>query len=359
MSNPKRILAVDDEPLNLRVLEGFLGSLGHQCVSVDSGQQALDTLDGSFDLVLLDIMMPGMDGFETAHRIRQSPVFGETPIIMVTALSAKKDRLKAVEAGANDFIAKPIDKVELRVRMESLLRMKEARDALHSYQSELEEMVRIRTEALQLAVENLTSLQDSTKLAYLETIHRLAIAAEYKDMETAQHIQRMGLYSGLLAEKAGLHKDEVKTILHSSPMHDVGKIGIPDSILLKPGKLDADEWVKMQEHTTIGARILESTDSELLMAGSIIALSHHEKWDGSGYPNGLTGEDIPLFGRISAIADVFDALSSKRPYKKAFPLEKTLAIMKEGRGSHFDPTLFDLFMDNLEEALRLSKDLVD
>ena len=359
MSNSKRILAADDEPLNLRVLEGFLGSIGHQCVSVESGQQALETLDSSFDLVLLDIMMPGIDGFETAHLIRQSPEFGEIPIIMVTALSAKKDRLKAVEAGANDFIAKPIDKVELRVRMESLLRMKEARDALRSYQSELEEMVRIRTEALQLAVENLTLLQDSTKIAYLETIHRLAIAAEYKDTETAQHIQRMGLYSGLLAEKVGLHKDEVNIVLHSSPMHDVGKIGIPDAILLKPGKLDAEEWTKMQEHTIIGSRILDSTDSELLQAGSIIALSHHEKWDGSGYPKGLAGEDIPLFGRICAIADVFDALNSKRPYKEAFPLEKTLAIMKEGRGSHFDPKLFDLFMDNLEEALSLSKDLKD
>jgi putative two-component system response regulator len=359
MSDAKRILAVDDEPLNLRVLEGFLGSIGHQYVSVESGQQALDTLDSSFDLVLLDIMMPGMDGFETAHRIRQSPDFGEVPIIMVTALSAKKDRLKAVEAGANDFIAKPIDKVELRVRMESLLRMKEARDALHSYQSELEEMVRIRTEALQLAVENLTSLQDSTKLAYLETIHRLAIAAEYKDTETAQHIQRMGLCSGLLAEKVGLHKDEVAIVLHASPMHDVGKIGIPDSILLKPAKLDPDEWTKMKDHTSIGARILDSSDSELLQAGSIIALSHHEKWDGSGYPNGLVGEDIPLFGRICAITDVFDALNSKRPYKEAFSLEKTLEIMKAGRGTHFDPTLFDLFMENLDEIIRISKELED
>ena len=359
MCSAKRILAVDDEPLNLRVLEGFLGSIGHQCVSVESGQQALETLDASFDLVLLDIMMPTMDGFETAHRIRQSPAFGEIPIIMVTALSAKKDRLRAVEAGANDFIAKPIDKVELRVRMESLLRMKEARDALRSYQSELEEMVRVRTEALQLAVENLTSLQDSTKLAYLETIHRLAIAAEYKDTETAQHIHRMGRCSGLLAEKAGLHKDEVDIVLHSSPMHDVGKIGIPDAILLKPAKLDPEEWAKMQEHTLIGGRILDSTDSELLQAGSIIALSHHEKWDGSGYPNGLAGKDIPIFGRICAIADVFDALNSKRPYKEAFSLEKTLEIMKAGRGSHFDPDLFDLFMDNLDEILRLSEELKD
>jgi len=356
VSQGRRVLVVDDEALNRKVLEGFLKGLGHETVPAASGVEALERLDESIDLVLLDIMMPGMDGYEVCRQIREEHRCSDVPVIVVTALSSAEDRLRAVEAGANDFIAKPIDKTELRVRSDSMLRIKDARDEVKRYQSELEELVSVRTRALEMAVDNLRSLQEATRAAHLETVHCLSFAAEYKDEDTAFHIQRMSRYSSLLAERLGLPASEVETVLHASPMHDVGKIGIPDAILLKPGKLDADEWKLMREHTTIGARILgDSSDSELLQVGSVIALSHHEKWDGSGYPAGLAGEDIPLYGRICAVADVFDALTSKRPYKEAFPVEKALAIMREGHGSHFDPRILDLFFDNLDTVLEIKE----
>ncbi len=359
MAESKRFLIVDDESMNLKVLEGLLKGLGHQAVPANSGKEAMSLLDESIDIVLLDVMMPDMDGFEVAAAIRERKEFRELPIVMVTALSSKSDRLKAVEAGANDFITKPLDKTELRVRATSLLRMKEARDEVKRYQHDLEEMVRVRTEALELAFENLRELQQATQEAHLDTVRRLAIAAEYRDEDTARHIERMSRFSALLAEKYGLAPEEVETVRHAAPMHDVGKIGIPDAILLKPAKLDKDEWETMKSHTTIGGRILDESDSELLQAGRVIALSHHEKWDGSGYPNGLSGEDIPLYGRICAVADVFDALTTVRPYKEAFSVEKTLDIMKEGRGSHFEPKVFDLFMENMDAVLEIKERFSD
>ena len=353
---PKKILAVDDEKVNLRVVAGFVQSFGHECLTALSGPEAIELLDDSIDLVLLDIMMPDMDGYEVCRFIRESSSQPEAPIIMVTALNSREDRIKAVEAGASDFVSKPIDKTELRVRMNSLLKMKEARDEVKRYQNELEEMAQVRTRALQVAVDNLVGLQQSTVAAHLETIYCLASAAEYKDEETAEHIKRMSYTAAIVARAKGLPEDEVRMVLHSSPMHDVGKIGIPDSVLLKPGTLDPDEWAIMKRHTTIGAAILSAGSSEYLETGRTIALSHHEKWDGTGYPKGLAGEDIPLYGRICALADVFDALLSKRPYKDPFPMEKALDIMRQGRGTHFDPELLDLFMDNLDEILSIHEE---
>jgi PAS domain S-box-containing protein len=190
--------------------------------------------------------------------------------------------------------------------------------------------------------------QQKTYIAYLKTIERMALAAEYKDEDTGAHIMRMRQYCVVIGRGFGLTTDEVDTLMHAAPMHDVGKIGIPDAILLKPGKLDADEWEVMKRHSEIGARLLSGSESEILQAGEVIALSHHEKWDGSGYPHGLAGEDIPLWGRIAAIADVFEALTSKRPYKDAFPVEKAVAIMREGRATHFDQRLLDLFLGDLD-----------
>ncbi len=192
--------------------------------------------------------------------------------------------------------------------------------------------------------------QQKTYIAELETIERLALAAEYKDEDTGRHIVRMARYCVLIGRKLGLATDDLDTLMNAAPMHDVGKMGIPDSILLKPGKLDADEWELMKQHAVIGARILGGSSSELLQAGETIALSHHEKWDGSGYPSGLAGEDIPLWGRIAAIADVFDALTSRRPYKEAFSFEKAVAIVREGRALHFDPRLLDLFLSDLDKV---------
>ncbi len=356
---PNRILAVDDEKLNLRVLSGLLRSLGYEAVLADSGKQALELLDASIDLVLLDLMMPDMDGYSVARRIRERTDVNDVPIIMVTALAGKQDRLSAVEAGANDFIAKPIDLTELRVRVGSLLKMKESQDQVKRYQAELEEMVAVRTNALRMSLENLEQSQKTILAAHRETLHRLASAAEFKDAETASHISRMSRYCGFLAAQLGLGEEESQLVEQASPMHDIGKIGIPDSILLKPGKLTPEEWEVMKKHTLFGARILGSSSFELLRAGEIIALSHHEKWDGSGYPAGLRGEDIPLYGRICAVADVFDALTNRRPYKEAFSNEVSLDIMKAGRGSHFDPRVLDLFLEGFDAILAIKASYAD
>ena len=220
---------------------------------------------------------------------------------------------------------------------------------------ELEEDVRIRSDTLQIAFDNLRSMQESTNTAHIETIHALSAAAEYKDEDTALHILRMSHYSALLASKLDLPEDEVDLVLHNSPMHDIGKMGIPDHILLKKGRLNKSEWELMKQHTVIGAKILSTSSSEFLETGKIIALSHHEKWDGTGYPYGLKGESIPLYGRICAVADVFDALTSNRPYKEAYSNERALDILKKGYGTHFDPAVLDIFFDHLEAIFKIQR----
>jgi len=355
MDKPKRILIVDDVEENRELLESIITSLGHESEMAEDGIEALAKLKLDIDLVLLDVQMPGIDGYEVARRIRRNSDVSDIPIIMVTALTSKEERLRAVEAGANDFITKPIDKTEVRVRMASLLKMKESQDMIRHYQAELETKVEQRTADLRKALQGMVEAQRSTHEAHLDTIHRLAIAAEYKDHNTAAHIQRMSYYSAVLARALNLPPGEVELILNASPMHDVGKIGTPDAILLKPAKLNDPEWRVMRQHPTMGGEILGDSSYELLQAGAIIALSHHEKWDGSGYPKGLKGDDIPLYGRICAVADVFDALTSERPYKKTFANDASLDFMKAGRGKHFDPKLLDLFIENFDEVLRIQK----
>ena len=355
MVKPKRILIVDDVEENRELLESIITSLGHESEMAEDGIEALAKLTLDIDLILLDVQMPGMDGYEVARRIRRISDVRDIPIIMVTALTSREERLRAVEAGANDFISKPIDKTEVRVRMGSLLKVKESQDMIRHYQAELEKEVELKTADLRKALQGMVEAQRNTHKAHLDTIHRLAIAAEYKDQNTAAHIQRMSYYCAVLARALNLAPGEVELILNASPMHDVGKIGTPDAILLKPEKLNEPEWEIMRRHPTIGGEILGDSSHELLQAGAIIALSHHEKWDGSGYPKGLAGEDIPLYGRICAIADVFDALSSERPYKQSFTNEATLDFMKAGRGKHFDPKLLDLFIENLDEVIAIQK----
>lgn len=352
---PKRILIVDDEEPNQELLRSILDSLGHDSEIAADGFEALAKYKLDIDLVLLDVNMPGMDGFTVARRIREDPDCGSVPILMVTALTSKNDRLRAVEAGANDFITKPIDVTELKVRMASLLRMKEAQDAIKRHQEELERTVEKRTAYLRQSLDNLAKAHRATYEAHLDTIRCLAVAAEYKDENTGTHINRMSHYTALLAQGLNLPPNEVELILHASKMHDVGKIGIPDSILLKPGKLTEEEMEIMKQHTIIGARILEGSLSEILQAGKVMALSHHEKWDGSGYPKGLSGKDIPLWGRICAVADVFDAITSDRPYHKAMPNEKAYEILREERGRHFDPGIIDVFFDRIEEVLKIQE----
>ncbi|MGD0020765.1 MAG: two-component system response regulator [Smithellaceae bacterium] len=347
------ILVVDDQPQNIELLEAHLVPQGYEIVTAVNGKEALEKLSGKqIDLILLDVMMPGMDGFEVTRRIRQDNTHRLLPIILVTALRETEARVKGIEAGCDDFISKPVDKMELLARVRSLLKVKAYNDLMSNYQKELESEVTRRTEELKQALEKI-------KAASLETIYRLSMAAEYKDKETGAHIKRMSRYAAAVTRRLGLTESTIETILYAAPMHDLGKIGIPDLILMKPAKLDPAEWEIMKQHTVIGAKILKGSDAEFIRLGETIAQHHHEKWDGSGYPNSLKGIEIPIAGRITAIADVFDALTSKRPYKERFSVEKSLAIIKEGRGSHFDPDVVDAFFAIQDEILTIKKQYGD
>jgi putative two-component system response regulator len=349
MKNKPVILVVDDQPQNIELLEAFLAPQGYEIVRAANGEEALEKLAGNqIDLILLDVMMPGMDGFEVTRRVRQDVEKRLLPIILVTALRETEDRVKGIEAGCDDFISKPVDKMELLARVRSLLKVKAYNDLMSNYRKELESEVTRRTEELKHAFEKIKS-------ASLDTIYRLSMASEYKDEDTGAHIKRMSRYCAAVARRMGLDENTIETILYAAPMHDLGKIGIPDLILMKPDKLDPLEWEIMKQHTVIGAQILKGSDAEFIRLGETIAQHHHEKWDGSGYPNSLKGAEIPIAGRIAAIADVFDALTSKRPYKEPFSVEKALAIIKEGRGSHFDPDVVDAFFAIQDEILTIKK----
>ncbi|MCK6412369.1 MAG: response regulator [Azonexus sp.] len=326
-----RILVVDDEPANLKLLDKMLRAQGYtQIVLIQSPLQVLEKYrEAPPDLILLDINMPEMDGFQVMQQLHalQDPL--APPIVILTAQHGQAYLLRALAEGARDFITKPFDRVELLMRVRNLLEAQQGKRLLHDQNKVLEDMVRVRTEEL-----------NSTRL---QIIRRLGQAAEYRDNETGYHILRMSQVSALLASELGWDQAMCDLMLSASPMHDIGKIGIPDAVLLKPGKLDADEWAIMKTHTTIGGRLLDGDDSGLLRTAREIALTHHEKWDGSGYPLGLAGEDIPLTGRIVAVADVFDALTSARPYKRPWPLEEAVAYINSESGRHFDPLVVNAF----------------
>lgn len=343
-----KILVVDDDERNLRVTKAMLLPLGYEVFLARDGEDALEKVrQVSPDVILLDIMMPKMNGFEVAKRLKENEETSIIPIVMVTALGEVEDRVKALEMGADDFLTKPVEKTELRARVNSLLKVKAYNDHMRNYQKDLEAEIDRRTKELRQAFERI-------KTASLDTIYRLARAAEFKDEKTGAHIKRMSHYATAVAVKMGLNKETVEAILYTAPMHDVGKIGVPDHILLKPGGLDTDEWKIMKQHTIIGAKILEGSDAESIKLAEVIALSHHEKWDGSGYPKGLKGSKIPQAGRIAAIADVFDALTSKRPYrKKPFSPKQAFGIIKKGRGSHFDPEVAAAFLAIESEILSI------
>lgn len=341
------ILIVDDQPQNIELLEAYLFPYGYKILTASNGKEALKILcENQVDLILLDVMMPNMDGFEVTRKIRMMDDLQLLPIVLVTALRETEDRIKGIEAGCDDFISKPVDKHELLSRVRSLLKVKAYNDLKINYQKELEREVTKRTEELKYALEKLEK-------ASLETIFRLSVAAEYKDEETGAHVKRMSLYTEALARQMGFDEHSTKTIRYAAVMHDIGKIGIPDLILLKPDKLDENEWKIMKSHPIIGAKILKDSDAEFIKVGEIIALTHHEKWDGSGYPNALKGTEIPIEGRIAALTDVFDALLSKRPYKEAFSIEKAEAIINQRRGTHFDPDVVDAFLAIKEEILAI------
>jgi putative two-component system response regulator len=341
---------VDDQEESRCSIAKALASFGHDVVLACDGQEALQVLSADIDLVVMDASMPGMDGFEAAQRIRGMPAYFDLPIIMVTGLDGKTHRLRAVEVEVNDFISKPFDLAELRLRSAWLLKLKAAHDTIKRHRAELEETVRMRTAALRSALLEVETAQRQTQEAHLDTIRRLVLAAEHKDRATAAHIERIGRLCELLAERLGLPSRQVELIRLGSQMHDVGKLGIPDHILLKPGALDETEWQIMKQHAAMGGRILQNSPSEILQTGELIALSHHERWDGRGYPNGLYGEAIPLEGRICAVADVFDALTTDRPYRQALPADAVYGMMRAEGGRHFDPHVLELFCDARAEV---------
>ncbi len=325
------ILVVDDAPENIDVLDMVLGTQ-YRVKAALSGKKAIE-LAGSYpppDLILLDIMMPEMDGYEVLNRLQSNPSTAHIPVIFVTGKSEVTDEEKCLNLGAVDYITKPFSPLIVRARVKTHL-------ALYNQNRELDRKVKERAQQLK-----------DTKL---EIIRCLGRAAEFKDNETGMHVIRMSHYSRIIAEALNFNGDWVDMLYNAAPMHDVGKIGIPDSILLKPGKLEGEEWEIMKKHVTYGVEILGGHESELLKMAKEIAESHHEKFDGSGYPNGLVGENIPLAGRIVAIADVFDALTSVRPYKEAWSIEKAVALIEEEAGKHFDPNLVRLFRECLPKIL--------
>jgi len=329
------ILVVDDAPQNIDVLTGILSDT-YQIKAAINGEKALKIVFSETppDLILLDIMMPGMDGYEVCTQLKADPRTKGIPVIFVTAKGDVQNEALGFELGAVDYITKPVSPPIVLARVHAQL-------ALYDQSRELERKVKLRT----------AELNQSRQ----EIIRRLGRAAEFKDNETGMHVIRMSHYSRVIARAIGMDDTQADLLLNAAPMHDIGKIGIPDNVLLKPGKLDADEWEMMKKHPDFGANIIGEHESELLKMALIVARTHHEKWNGTGYPNGLAGEDIPLVGRIVAIADVFDSLTTERPYKQAWPVEKAVNLIKEEAGEHFDPKLVEAFMQHLPEILGLKE----
>jgi len=341
------ILIVDDQIVNVKLLEKVLKHAGfkHVFSTTDSRQAVAMYLEHDVDVLLLDIRMPHLDGFEVMEKLHAVVEDDYLPILVLTAELSSETRSKALSSGAKDFVGKPFDQLEVLQRAQNIIEVRLLHKQIKQQNKQLEDKVKQRTQ----------ELEESR----LEVVQRLGLAAEYKDNETGNHVLRMSKFSCLLAKAAGLSDEDAEIILCAAPMHDIGKIGIPDRVLLKPGKLDADEWKIMQSHVTIGGELLSGGESPLLDIARKVALTHHEKWDGNGYPNGTAGEDIPIEGRICAIADVFDALTSERPYKEAWPIEKAMALIKDESGKHFDPRLVEIFESILPEILTIRAQHMD
>lgn len=320
---PPRILIVDDEAINLATLRQIL-TPEYTLFFARSGSEALAmATKHSPDLILLDIQMPDVNGYEVCQQLKASLSTEAIPVIFITSLSEVGDEAAGFAAGAVDYILKPVSPPLVRAR--------------------------VRTH---LSLVSTTQLEKS----YHDAIHMLGIASEYKDTDTGVHIWRMAAYSSALAASCGHDATSCKRIELAAPMHDIGKLGIPDAILHKPGKLDASEWAIMQGHAALGYEILSKSAAPVMQLAATIAHRHHEKWDGSGYPDGLAGEEIPQIARIVAIADVFDALTMKRPYKEAWPMDRVIATLTQDTGRHFDPQLMDQFINILPQILSIKDD---
>ncbi|WP_158262176.1 MULTISPECIES: HD domain-containing phosphohydrolase [Pirellulaceae] len=364
-----KIVVVDDEPVNIKVVSRLLRIEGYtQFVSTSDSRDAIQLLrQEQPDLVLLDLMMPHVSGIDILRQMREDKTLAHTPTIILTATTDRDTRVEALRTGANDFLNKPIDPSELVPRVGNLLVLKRHQDRLENYSRELESAVRERTAQLEASRRDI--------------LHCLARAAEFRDDDTGYHVLRVGRYARIIAQGMGMDTAEIDEIEQAAQLHDVGKIGIADDVLKKPGRLTDDEFQLMQKHANLGKRVLQRMSPQLELAlrnhakigsdvlgaakspvlemAARIALTHHEWWDGSGYPLGLKGEDIPLEGRITAIADVFDALSTKRCYKNAFPIDKCFTIMAEERGTHFDPDILDVFFAKRKEIVDVQMQYAD
>ena len=359
MSDTKYTILVADDDEMIRTLHSeFVRGFGYDVEVAADGIEAIAKIGLGVDLVLTDAHMPNLDGFEVARRIRESRTADELPIVMVTSLEAREDRLRAYEVGINDFINKPVDHTELRLRLKWLLELKTAQEKLRKSKENLESTVALRTKELRQALEEVTRAQREIQAGHLDTIRRLTLAAEYKDHDTAGHIERIGRYSQVMGSAMHLSPGTIDLLLHATPMHDVGKLGIPDSILLKPGPLDEEERQIMNTHTTIGGQILAGSTSPVIQMGERVALTHHEKWDGSGYPQGLAGEDIPIEARICTVVDFFDALTMDRPYRKAVANEEVIEMIVADSGVAFDPAVVDVFLKVREDIVSIQSEYV-
>ncbi len=358
MSSKKHLLVVDDTEENLDILVEALSDEYEVSVALN-GKGALEALEDTLpDLILLDIMMPEMDGYEVLKTMKKNPAWKEIPVIFLTAMTEIQNKARGFQAGAVDYITKPFEVLEVQERVRTQLTLKEARDYLHKENSILEERVRLRTEELQLTRD--------------VTIEALASLAETRDNETGWHIKRTQRYVKLLAEAVRdrgwyvkeLTKEYIELLFKSAPLHDIGKVGIPDAILLKPAKLTEEEFEKMKTHTLLGEQSLKRAGKDLPVSDFLdlskeIALTHHEKWDGSGYPRGLKGEEVPLSGRLMALADVYDALINRRVYKPPIPHTEAVTLIEEGKGAHFDPEICSAFLDVHKEFRRIALELAD
>jgi putative two-component system response regulator len=353
------LMVVDDTPANLNLLRDMLKGKNYRVLTFPDGRMALNAAaKNPPDLILLDIMMPEMDGFEVCERLKADDALKEIPVLFISALTEVTDKVKAFSAGGVDYVTKPFQFEEVSARVETHLRLRKMKIELEKYNLHLEERVN----------EQVKDISDS-QLATLLAVSKMA---EYRDDETGHHIERTRTFCRIIAEhlrtnpryENSISDVYVENIFHAAPLHDIGKVGIADSILLKPGKLTFKECEIMKTHAVIGANTLQTVRDKypknaFVNTGIAIARSHHEKWDGSGYPDGLAGEDIPLAGRIMALADVYDALRSKRPYKPAFSHEKSCGIILEGAGQHFDPAVIEVFLTVKSEFAAIRQQMAD
>lgn len=354
------ILVVDDDENNRDLLSRRLEREGHDVVLAENGMKALENMrTQAVDLVMLDIMMPGMDGYAVLEHMKDDPKLVHLPVVMVSAITEMESVAHCIERGADDYLPKPVNPVLLRARVNSCLEKRRMHDQEVSLKVQLEDYSHNLEEKVREQVEEISSAQRAT-------IFATSKLAESKDPETGAHLDRMREYCKLLSIEMSLNakfadildQEFIDTIYAASPLHDIGKVGVPDDILLKRSKLDDDEWVVMKAHTTIGSDTLRAVDTRhkgnnFIRMGIEIAESHHEKWDGSGYPNNISGEDIPLSARMLALADVYDALTSERCYKNAFTHEKSKQIILEGDGSHFDPDVVKAFLAIEEKFIEI------